>query len=69
MNIQAQPFILIKRQSFTTLTELKNIFFSGNSFKGKQFLVKVVIDGIPSNLFLQMQTSYAVWNDLGYNQT
>ncbi|HKF48321.1 MAG TPA: hypothetical protein VKB38_13245 [Terracidiphilus sp.] len=69
MNLQVQPFTLIKRQSFTTLSELKNLFFSVNSIKGKQFLVKVVLDGIPSTLSLEVQTSYFVFNDIGYDQT
>lgn len=69
INIQVQPFTLVKRQTFTSLAELKNIFFSVNSIKGKQFLIKVVFDGIPSGLGLELLTSYWVFNDLGYTQT
>jgi len=67
--VQVQPFVLVKRQTITNLAQLKNIFFSVNSIKGKQFLIKVVFDGIAANLGLELLTSYWVFNDLGYNQT
>jgi hypothetical protein len=67
--VQVQPFVLVKKQIFTSLAELKNIFFSVNSIKGKQFLIKVVFDGIATNLALELLTSYWVFNDLGYTQT
>lgn len=69
VNLQVQPFVLIKRQTFTNLSELKNLFFSGNSIKGKQFLIKVVFSGLSSTCIPELQTSYVVWNDIGYNQT
>ncbi|HEY1757955.1 MAG TPA: hypothetical protein VGG72_21475 [Bryobacteraceae bacterium] len=67
--IQVQPFIFVKRQTFTSLEQLKNIFFSVNSIKGKQFLVKLVFDGIQSGLGIELLTSYWVFNDIGYTQT
>jgi hypothetical protein len=69
VNVQVQPFILVKRQSFTSLEQLKNIFFSVNSIKGKQFLIKVVFDSIQTGLALELLTSYWVFNDLGATQT
>jgi hypothetical protein len=69
LSVQVQPFVLVKKQTFTSLAELKNIFFSVNSIKGKQFLIKIVLDGIATNLGLELLTSYWVFNDLGYNQT
>jgi hypothetical protein len=67
--LQVQPFVLVKKQTFTGLTSLKNFFWSVNSIKGKQFLAKFVIDGMGSNLAVEMQTSYFVFNDIGYDQT
>jgi hypothetical protein len=69
VNVQVQPFKLVKRQTFSNLTELKNVFFSVNSVKGKQFLLKIVLDGITPGLALELLTSYWVFNDLGYSQT
>jgi hypothetical protein len=69
MNVQVQPYKLVTRQTFTTLSELKNVFFSVNGIKGKQFLLKVVFDGIQSGLALELQTSYFVFNDIGWDQT
>jgi len=69
INVQVQPFVLVARQTFTNLTQLKNIFFSVNSIKGKQFLIKIVLDGIANNLALELLTSYWAFNDLGYTQT
>ena len=69
LSVQVQPFVLVKKQTFTSITELTNIFFSVNSIKGKQFLIKFVFDGIATNLGLELLTSYWVFNDLGYNQT
>jgi len=69
INVQVQPFTLVKRQTFTNLSELKNVFFSVNSIKGKQFLIKVVLDGIEPTLNLELLMCYWVFNDLGYTQT
>lgn len=69
VNVQVQPFTLVKRQTFTNLSELKNIFFSVNSIKGKQFLIKIVLDGITAGLALELLTSYWIMNDLGTTQT
>ena len=69
VNLQVQPFTLVARQTFTSLAQLKNVFFSVNSIKGKQFLIKVVFDGIQSGLGIELLTSYWVMNDLGYTQT
>ena len=69
VNLQVQPFTLVKRQTFTSLAQLKNIFFSVNSIRGKQFLIKIVFDGITAGLGLELLTSYWVFNDIGYDQT
>jgi hypothetical protein len=69
MNVQVQPFELVTKQTFTGLSELKNIFFNVKGIKGKQFLAKLVFDGLGTNLALEMQTSYFVFDDLGYDQT
>ena len=69
VNVQVQPFTLVKYQSFISLEQLKNIFFSVNSIKGKQFLIKVVFDSIQPGLALELLTSYWVFNDLGATQT
>ena len=67
--MQVQPYVLVKKQTFTGLTSLKNIFWSINSVKGKQFLAKFVLDGMGSNLAVELMTSYFVFNDIGYDQT
>ena len=73
--LQVQPFVLVKtpsgglKQTFTGLASLKNIFFSIPGIKGKQFLAKFVLDGIGTNLGVELMTSYFVFNDLGYDQT
>jgi hypothetical protein len=67
--VQVQPYVLVKKQTFTGLTSLKNIFWSINSVKGKQFLAKFVLDGMGSNLAVELMTSYFVFNDIGYDQT
>ena len=67
--LQVQPFTLVKKQTFSGLASLKNLYFSINSIKGKQFLAKLVIDGMGTNLAVEMQTSYFVMDDLGYDQT
>jgi len=69
VNVQVQPFTLIKRQTFSSLAELKNFFFSVNSIKGKQFLIKVVLESITTGLSLELQMNYWVFNDLGATQT
>jgi hypothetical protein len=67
VNVQVQPFILVKYQQFSSIEQLKNIFFSVNSIKGKQFLIKVVFDGVSTGI--ELLTSYWVFNDLGATQT
>ena len=69
IHLQVQPFILVKKQTFSGLTSFKNLFWSVNSIKGKQFLVKFVFDGLGANLAVEMMTSYFVFNDIGYDQT
>jgi hypothetical protein len=69
VQLQVQPFVLVKKQTFTSLVSLKNFFWSVNSIKGKQFLTKFVIDGMGANLAVEMQTSYFVFDDIGYDQT
>jgi hypothetical protein len=69
VNLQVQPFIFVKKQTFTGLDALKTIYFNIGSIKGKQFLAKLVIDGMGTNLALEIQTCYFVFDDLGYDQT
>jgi len=69
IHLQVQPFTLVAKQTFSGLSSLKNLFWSVNSIKGKQFLAKFVYDGMGANLALEMQTSYFVFNDIGYDQT
>jgi hypothetical protein len=69
VHLQVQPFVLVKKQTFTGLQSLKNIFWSVNGIKGKQFLSKFVYDGMGTNLAVEMQTSYFVFDDIGYDQT
>jgi hypothetical protein len=68
--LNVQPFRKIGKKSFTSLAQLKNLYFNtGQSPRGKQFLVKVVIDGLGANFQLEMQTGYFVFDDIGYDQT
>jgi hypothetical protein len=68
--VNVQPFQLIGKKTFTALSKLKNIFFNtGGSPKGKQFLLKAVIDNLGANLQIEMQVSYFVFDDIGYDQT
>lgn len=70
VNLNVQPYTLVEKKIFTNLASLKNIFFSLNqSITGKQFLAKLVIDNIGTNLQLELQTSYFVFDDRGYDQT
>jgi hypothetical protein len=68
--LNVQPFVLVQKKVFTSLSSLKNIYFDvRNDIKAKQFLAKVVIDNIGANLALELQTSYFVFDDIGYDQT
>jgi hypothetical protein len=68
INMNVQPFTFIEKKTFTNLSQLKNIFFDlKQKSKGKQFLLKYVIDNIGTNLQLEAQTSYFVFDDLGYD--
>jgi hypothetical protein len=70
ISLNVQPFKLVEKKTFTNLSQLKRIFFSvKDSNRASQFLVKVVLDGLGTNLQLELQTSYFVFDDLGYDQT
>jgi hypothetical protein len=68
INMNVQPFTFIEKKTFSNLSQLKNMFFDlKKKSKGKQFLLKYVIDNIGTNLQLEAQTSYFVFDDLGYD--
>jgi hypothetical protein len=71
VHLNVQPWTLIEKKAFSNLSQLSNIYFnlSQPSPRGKQFLAKVVLDGIGANLALELQTSYFVFNDLGYDES
>jgi hypothetical protein len=70
IHLNVQPFKLVEKKVFTSLSQLKRIFFSiKDSNRASQFLLKFVIDGLGTNLQLEMQTSYFIFDDLGYDQT
>ncbi|HKQ06119.1 MAG TPA: hypothetical protein VJ464_13370 [Blastocatellia bacterium] len=67
INLNVQPFKLVEKKAFSSLTEFKTMYFDvKNKIKGKKYLVKVVIDGV-SNLQLELKESLFVYNDLGYD--
>jgi len=68
ISLQVQPFQLVDTQSFSGQDGLKNIYFNVDSIEGKQFLCKFVFGGIGSNLAIELQTSYFVFDDTGYDQ-
>jgi hypothetical protein len=68
--LQVQPFHFIGTKTFNNLAQLKKMFFSINDqCRGTQFLTKIVLTGIGTNLQLELQSSYFIFNDLGYDQT
>ena len=68
--LNVEPWVFVQKQSFSNLSQLKNIFFNVNrEVRGKQFLAKFVFDGMGTGLQLEIQTSYMVWDDIGYDQT
>ncbi len=70
IHLNVQPFKLIRKYSYVTLTQFKEIYFDiQNGITGKQFLTKFVFDNIGANLSLEMQTSYFVFDDLGEDKT
>jgi hypothetical protein len=68
ISLQVQPFILVSEQTFSGLSSLKNLFFSVDSIVGKQFLCKFVFGAIGTNLAIELQTSYFVFDDIGQDQ-
>ncbi len=69
INLNVQPFQLIEKKAFSTLSSLKDIYFNiegKKGIRGKQFLAKIVLDGM-SNVQLQLQTSYFIFDDLGHD--
>lgn len=65
--LNVQPFKLVEKKTFSGISELKNLYFDvKNKYKGKKFLVKVVIDGM-TDTQLELQESLFVYNDLGYD--
>jgi hypothetical protein len=70
IHLSVQPFKLIKKLAFSALLELPTIFFDIKAAsRGKQFLAKIVIDGLGTNLQVELQPSYFIFDDLGYDQT
>ena len=69
IHLSVQPFKFIKKFTYTALPELKTIFFDiKQSVRGKQFLAKLVIDGLGTNLQIELHPSYFIFDDLGYDQ-
>lgn len=64
--LNVQPFKLVEKKTFSSLTELKSLYFDvKNKTKGRKYLVKVVVDGV-SSLQLELKESLFIYNDLGY---
>ena len=69
INLNVQPWKFIEKKTFTSLSQLKTVYFNvQTSIKAKQFLVKAVFSNIGANLQLELQTSYFVFDDIGYDQ-
>lgn len=67
INLNVQPFKLVEKKVFSSIAELKTLYFDvKNKIKGKKYLVKVVIDGV-SSLQLELKESLFIYNDLGYD--
>ena len=59
------PFKLLSKQTLTSLTQLRDLWFTvKNSFQGKMFLVKIVIDGI-NVVAPEIRSTTLIYNDLG----
>lgn len=69
ININVQPWHFVQKKTFTTLAQLKTCYFDvKNSIRGKQFLIKLVFDGMGTNMQVEINTSYFIWDDIGYDQ-
>lgn len=67
IHLQVQPFVLIEEQTVSG-DNIQNLYFNIDGIVGKQFLCKFVFGAIGANLGLEIQTSYFVFNDIGYDQ-
>ncbi len=66
--ISISPFKLIRKFSFTNITELKDIFFDiKNKVKGKKFMLKILFENITAanGLPLESQEIQFIYDDLG----
>ncbi|HSY52456.1 MAG TPA: hypothetical protein VLC46_26885 [Thermoanaerobaculia bacterium] len=64
VHLSIQPFVLVERKLITSAANLPEMFFNvKNSYKGKKFLAKVVIDSASTQL--EIHRSEFFYDDLG----
>ncbi len=64
VRMQVEPYKLVERKSFTAEANMPELFFNcTQNNRGKQFLVKVLIEN--ANLRLTLQPSEFIYDDLG----
>jgi hypothetical protein len=66
VNISVSPFKLVRKYSLSSITELKELYFDvQNRIKGKQYLVKILLENMASNLELELKGGQFIYDDLG----
>jgi|GEM_PF-6935718 len=66
VSLSVQPFLLVETKSVLAASEIPPLFFDiKNKYRGKKFLLKIVIDGM-TNAQVEINRSDFVYDDLGY---
>lgn len=67
VNISVSPFQLIKKQTVTNLSEIRDLFFDiQNRITGKKYLLKVLIDGMTaSTVTPEIYGGFFIYDDKG----
>jgi hypothetical protein len=64
--LNVSPFQKVSKQTITDVTELRDLYFNvKNKIKGKNYLIKVVIDNMGNTAIPELQESFFVYDDLG----
>lgn len=67
VNISISPFQLIKKQTITSLSELRDLYYDiQNSIAGKKYLLKVLLDGMTaSTVTPEIYGGFFIYDDKG----
>lgn len=69
MNINISPFKLVQTFTFSNQPALRDLYFNvKNKIKAKRFLLKLLIENLPSNLQLELQDGIFIYDDRGYQK-